>query len=41
MVVYDVREQVVSGSHYWYVAKGTIWDVNLEDRNGPSGFLKN
>jgi len=31
----------VSGSLYWYVAKGTIWGVHLDDRNGPSGFLKN
>jgi len=39
--VYDVEVQVVLGSLYWEVAKGTIWGVNLEDRNGRPSFLKN
>jgi len=30
----------VSGSFCWYGAKGKIWDVNLHDRNGLSGFLR-
>jgi len=39
--VYDFEVQVVLGSLYWYVAKGTIWGVDLEDRNGRPNFLKN
>jgi len=30
----------VSGSVCWYVAKSKIWGVDLNDRNGPSGFLR-